>query len=78
MDKLDKLISIVHSLKEDGVGSGVVSGGPTNVTNPPGQINIAGLPPDMPPVDLRRKKERKWNPFFKDLVKIQRRKSPKV
>lgn len=78
MNKVDKIISIIHSLREDAMGSSSVSGGPTNTTNPPDQTNIAGLPPDMPPVDLRRKKERKWNPFFKDLVKIQRRKLPRV
>jgi hypothetical protein len=53
----------------------MASGAPTNSTNPPGQVNIAGLPPDNPPVDLRKRKERKWNPFFKDLAKIQRRKN---
>ena len=28
---------------------------------------------DDPPVDLRKKKMRDWNPFFKDLARIQRR-----
>lgn len=50
-NSVDKLISIIHSLKEDGMGAGAVAGGPTNVTNPSsGPLNIAGLPPDMPPV----------------------------
>lgn len=35
--------------------------------------NLAGLPPEEPPVDLRKRKIRNWNPFFKDLAKIQRR-----
>jgi prolyl-tRNA synthetase len=35
--------------------------------------NLAGLPPDSPPVDLRKEKRRNWNPFFKNLAKIQRR-----
>ena len=44
---LDKIISIVrHYIVEDGMS---VSAAPTNTTNPPGQINIAGLPPDNPP-----------------------------
>lgn len=59
MDKIDKIISIIHSLKEQGMGVGAVSSGPTNTTNPPGQINIAGLPPDMPPV-MKGKKGKKY------------------
>lgn len=35
--------------------------------------NLAGLPPDEPPVDLRKGKRRNWNPFFKDLAKSKRR-----
>jgi hypothetical protein len=74
MDKLDKIISIVHSLKED-MGAGAIA----NVTNNPSKpVNIAGLPPDMPPVDLRKGKRRNWNPFFKNLAKIQKRKPPKM
>lgn len=42
-------------------------------TNNASSSTIAGLPPDHPPVDLRKKKERKWNPFFKNLARIQRR-----
>lgn len=69
---LDKIISIVrHYIVEDGMSASAV---PTNSTNPPGQINIAGLPPDNPPVDLRKGKGRNWNPFFKNLAKMQRRK----
>ena len=72
MDKVDKLIQIARSLKEE-MGVGAIA----NVTNKlSGPINIAGLPPDQPPVDLRRGKRRNWNPFFKDLAKIQRRKPP--
>ena len=71
---LDRIISIVrHYIVEDGMSVSVAS---TNSTNPPGQINIAGLPPDTPPVDLRKGKRRNWNPFFKDLAKIQKRKPP--
>jgi hypothetical protein len=71
---LDRIISIVrHYIVEDGMSVSVAS---TNSTNPPGQINIAGLPPDTPPIDLRKGKRRNWNPFFKDLAKIQKRKPP--
>jgi hypothetical protein len=49
---LDKIISIVrHYIIEDGMSASAV---PTNSTNPPGEINIAGLSPDTPPV--RKKK----------------------
>lgn len=65
-----KVYSIIkNKLREEMMASGA----PTNSTNPPGQVNIAGLSPDSPPVDLRKKKERKWNPFFKDLARVQRR-----
>lgn len=71
---LNKIINIIrHNLSENGMS---VSSSPTNSTNPPGQVNIAGLPPDQPPVDLRRGKRKNWNPFFKDLARIQRRKPP--
>jgi hypothetical protein len=48
---LDRIISIVrHYIVEDGMSASVA---PTNSTNPPGQINIAGLPPDTPPVSKK-------------------------
>ena len=52
-----KVISIIRNLREEGI---VSSGAPTN--NASGE-NIAGLPPDNPPVDLR-KKIYKGIPFF--------------
>jgi hypothetical protein len=69
---LIKIINTVRNLREDGMGVGAVSGSPTNNAS---SGKIAGLPPDQPPVDLRKK--RNWNPFFKDLAKMQRRKPPK-
>ncbi len=72
MDKLDKIISIVHSWKEDMSAGAIANVG----NNPSGPITIAGLPPDMPPVDLRKK--RNWNPFFKNLARVQRRKPSKM
>lgn len=51
---LDRIISIVrHYIVEEGMS---VSVAPTNSTNPPGQINIAGLPPDNPPFSKKNKK----------------------
>ena len=47
---LRKIIDIIRSLHEEGEG-GVIA----NSTNPPGQINIAGLPPDNPPVRKKNK-----------------------
>ncbi len=52
-----KVISIIRNLREEGI---VSSGAPTN--NASGE-NIAGLPQDNPPVDLRKKKY-KGIPFF--------------
>ena len=50
---LDRIISIVrHYIVEDGMSASAV---PTNSTNPPGQINIAGLSPDTPPVKKKNK-----------------------
>ena len=50
---LDRIISIVrHYIVEDGMSVSVAS---TNSTNPPGQINISGLPPDNPPVRKKNK-----------------------
>lgn len=49
-----KLQTIINIVKEEMTATG---GG------------LAGLPPDEPPVDLRKSRRRYWNPFFKDLVK---------
>lgn len=34
---------------------------------------LAGLPPQEPPVDLRKSRRRGWNPFFKDLARRERK-----
>ena len=49
---LDKIIGIVRNLNEEGM----MVGGPANNAS---SGNIAGLPPDQPPV-RKRKKERKY------------------
>lgn len=82
--KIQKLLECYRSLKEDGAVG--MASGPTNGVNPPGgPIAIAGLPPDNPPVnlkkkkktvmvDLRRKEPRKLNMFYRDAIKKSRRK----
>jgi len=63
-NKIDIIIEAVRAhLKEDAPINNVGSG------------NIAGTSEagDPPPVDLRKKKRRNWNPFFKDLARVQRR-----
>ena len=60
-EKLDRIINIIR--EEAPVNS--MGGG-----------NIAGSSPagDDPPVDLRKKNTKRWNPFFKTLAKVMRRK----
>jgi len=65
---IERVISIVHNLKEEGsptvnVGSGQIAG-----------TVEAG---DDPPVDLRNRNTRGWNIFFKDLVRRNRKKKRK-
>ena len=65
---IDKIIDIIHTLKEEcgptvSLGSGAIAG-----------TVEAG---DDPPVDLRRKNEKGWNIFFKDLVRKNRKKKKK-
>ena len=68
---INKIIDIIHTLKEEGEGGGA----PTNSLTSPsdGKGYIAGTVEagDSPPVDLRKK--RNWNPFFKNLARMQRR-----
>lgn len=48
---INKIIDIIHTLKEEGMVTGAIA----NSTNPPDKINIAGLPPDNPPVKKKNK-----------------------
>jgi hypothetical protein len=51
MDKIDRLINIIRNLKEEGEVPVIA-----NSTNSPGgPINIAGLPPDEPPIKKRKR-----------------------
>ncbi len=74
--KIDRIIEAFRNyiyLKEDSM---VI--GPTNSV---GGGKIAGTPqsdPGNPPVDLRKGRRRYWNPFFKNLANLQRRKHPKI
>ena len=71
MDKLDKLIQIIHNIKEEGEGSiaNVVGDGEKSLG-----YNIET---ETPPVDLRSRNTRGWNIFFKDLVRRNRKKKRK-
>jgi hypothetical protein len=67
---INKIIDIIHTLKEEGM----VTGAPTN-SLVGGKIAGTTEAGDSPPVDLRKK--RNWNPFFKNLARMQRRKPNK-
>lgn len=67
---INKIIDIIHSLKEEGM----VTGAPTN-SLAGGKIAGTAEAGDSPPVDLRKK--RNWNPFFKNLARMQKRKYKK-
>jgi len=58
-----KFIDIIRNLREDGI---ISSGAPTN--NASGE-NIAGLPPDQPPVDLRKKNYKRLPFLYKNLFR---------
>ncbi len=63
--KLDGLINIIRgNLNEEvptmNLGTGKIAGTPE-------------ADPGNPPVDLRKRKTRTWNPFFKNLARVQRR-----
>lgn len=67
MNKLDKVISIIKTLKEDAptmnLGAGQIAG-----------TVEAG---DDPPVDLRHRHTKGWGIFFKDIVRRNRKKKKK-
>lgn len=72
-NKINKIIEAFRNysqLKEEGVIG-------ANVANNVGDGKIAGTPqadPGNPPIDLRKGRRRYWNPFFKNLAKVYRRK----
>lgn len=62
---IDRIIDIVHTLKEEG--------GPT-MSMGNGQIAGSVEAGNDPPVDLRKRKARGWNIFFRNLVRQNRKK----
>jgi uncharacterized ParB-like nuclease family protein len=72
---INKIIDIIHTLKEEGMGVGAVSG-PTN-SLAGGKIAGTAEAGDSPPVDLRTKNTKNWNIFFKGIVRRNRKKQKK-
>ena len=76
-DKVDKILECYRTLKEEGMGAGAAGAGPHHhpdvPTNNASSGKIAGLPPDDPPVDLRKRKHRKLNMFYRQAVKQSRK-----
>ncbi len=79
-DKVDRLLESyrrIKSLKEEGMGIGALGAGGGQHKIYPGTVEangqIAGLPPDEPPVDLRKRKHRKLNMFYRQAVKQSRK-----
>jgi len=63
---LENIREIIRNLNEDAPVNSVGNGA------------AVSLPPSVEPgVDLRRKKLRNWNPFFKDMARVMRRKGGK-
>ena len=58
-EKLNRIISLLREQPNMNMGAGKIAGSVE-----------AG---DSPPVDLRKKKTKKWNPFFKDMARVLRR-----
>jgi len=80
-DKVDRLLESyrrIKSLKEEGMsvgGLGAGSGGHKLPYTGTAEVNgnMAGLPPDLPPVDLRKRKHRKLNMFYRQAIKQSRK-----
>ena len=68
---IENIRKIIRTLNEE------LASAPTNNVGG-GNIVGAGVGPQGEPgVDLRRKKARNWNPFFKDMARVMRRKGGK-
>ena len=67
---IDKIIDIIHNIKEEN------GAGPT-MSLGAGQIAGTKEAGDDPPVDLRSRNTKKWNIFFKGLVRQNRKKKKK-
>ena len=70
--KIDRVIEAFRNyriLKEDGA--------PTMSIGATGKTALGyNIQTETPPVDLRKGRRRHWNPFFKNLARMQRRKPP--
>ena len=76
-DKVNKILECYRTLKEEGAAMGASAAGlgpnqklPTNNAS---DGAIAGFPPEDPPVDLRKRKHRKLNMFYRQAVKQSRK-----
>ena len=65
--KVDKILECYRRIQEE-MGAGAV-GGAGIPTNNASSGAIAGLPPDDPPVDFRKRKYKKLNMFYRQAVK---------
>ena len=73
-NKVDKILECYRALKEEGaMGGGPFAPTSAVPTNNASSGKIAGLPPDPPPVDLRSRKARKLNMFYRQAVKQSRK-----
>lgn len=62
--KIERLLECYRSIAEEaGSGGGMSVGGG----------GLAGLPPDEPPVDFRKRKYKKLNMFYRQAVKPSKR-----
>ena len=69
-DKVNKILECYRALKEEGAMGASAAGAPTNNAS---SGAIAGLPPDEPPVDLRKRGPRQLNMFYRQAVKQSRK-----
>lgn len=58
--KVTKILECYRRIQEEAMASGGMT---------TGGGNIAGLPPDEPPIDFRRRKYKKLNMFYRQAVK---------
>jgi hypothetical protein len=62
-ENLLKIIEIIRNLREEGIAA------TGDLSNTASSGNIAGLPPDQPPVDLRKKKYKRLPLLYKDIFR---------
>ena len=74
-DKVNKILECYRALKEEGMAAGAAGAGGSYAqgSNLVSNGRIAGLPPDEPPVDLRKRGPRQLNMFYRQAVKQSRK-----